>query len=358
VVGAGVAGLLAALNLGGEVDVFEAARPGLRGRRCAGVVSTGTLARLPEAGRFVEQEYVGLELYVPELELRASVTSREPFACKLDRSAHEARLAELVEGRGARVLERVRVRSVRPARGGVEVEWSGGRGTYDAVVIAEGYPPLLSRSLGLAPPVEARVGVHAVARLREGASDTIYVVYSPRLLGGFAWAAPAGGERCSVGVVSRWAAPRLLRVAAKLLERRMGLRLSEPGTPVGGFVLRGYPASIGRGRVFLFGDAAAMVKSLSGGGLYAISALAKPLASIVDAVAAGSAPDPRSLLEVERVVRTLRRGFALARRLDGALAHLPRAGVRLEASVRRLEYDDHLEALLQILLSSRPRAAR
>ena len=349
VVGAGVAGLLAALNLDCEVDVFEAARPGLRGRRCTGVVSRATLARLPRAERFALQRYSALEVAVPELELRLSLRSRTPFACKLDRSAHELELAGMVEGRGHRLLQRAPVRAVKPGAGGVDLLLPAGWRRYDAVVLAEGYPPTLSRALGLAPETEARVGVQALARVG-GALDTeaLYVAYSPGTLKGFAWVVPLSGGRALVG----GAAPRGLDAlggAVKLCSRLFKLRIEVASKPFGGYVLRGYPRSLARGRVFALGDAVATVKSLSGGGLYAVSALAKPLAEAVEAVAEGGRPSGGSLAEIGRVLRVLRRGYLLAEALDRAIASSPRLGLKLEAEVGDIDYDDHLAAVLQIL---------
>lgn len=344
-----MAGLLAALNLDCEVDVFEAARPGLRGRRCTGVVSRATLARLPRAERFALQRYSALEVAVPELELRLSLRSRTPFACKLDRSSHELELAGMVEGRGHRLLQRAPVRAVKPGAGGVDLLLPAGWRRYDAVVLAEGYPPTLSRALGLAPETEARVGVQALARVG-GALDpeALYVAYSPRTLKGFAWVVPLGGGRALVG----GAAPRGLDAlggAVKLCSMLFKLRIEVASKPFGGYVLRGYPRSLARGRVFALGDAAATVKSLSGGGLYAVSALAKPLAGAMKAVAEGSRPSSENLAEIGRVLRVLRRGYLLAEALDRAIASSPRLGLKLEAEVGDIDYDDHLAAVLQIL---------
>lgn len=348
VVGAGVAGLLAALNLDCEVDVFEAARPGLRGRRCTGVVSRATLARLPRAERFALQRYSALEVAVPELELRLSLRSRTPFAYKLDRSAHELELARMVEGKGHRLLQRSPVRAVKPRAGGVDLLLPAGWRRYDAVVLAEGYPPTLSRALGLAPETETRVGVQALARVG-GALDpeALYVAYSPRILKGFAWVVPLGGRALVGG-----AAPRGLDAlggTVKLCSRLFKLRIEVVSEPFGGYVLRGYPRSLARGRVFALGDAVATVKSLSGGGLYAVSVLAKPLAEVLEAVAEGSKPSSGSLAEIGRVLRVLRRGYLLAEALDRAIASSPRIRLKVEAEVKELEYDDHAAALLQAI---------
>jgi flavin-dependent dehydrogenase len=349
VVGAGVAGLLAALNLDCEVDVFEAARPGLRGRRCTGVVSRATLARLPRAERFALQRYSALEVAVPELELRLSLRSRTPFAYKLDRSAHELELAGMVEGRGHRLLQRAPVRAVKPRAGGVDLLLPAGWRRYDAVVLAEGYPPTLARALGLAPDVEARVGVQALARVGGGLDpEALYVAYSPRILKGFAWVVPLDRGRALVG----GAAPRgleTLRWSAKLCSRLFKLRIEVVSEPFGGYVLRGYPRSLARGRVFALGDAVATVKSLSGGGLYAVSVLAKPTAEVVDAVAEGDRPGSESLAEIGRVLRVLRRGYLLAEALDRAIVSAPQLGLKLDAEVKELEYDDHAATILQVL---------
>ncbi|MEM4530859.1 MAG: FAD-dependent oxidoreductase [Thermofilaceae archaeon] len=354
VVGAGVAGLLLALNLRSNVVVFESGRPGLRGGRCPGIVSADTLAKLPEGWKFVEQAYDSMELAVPELALRVSITSRGVFAYKIDRRAHEERLAELLEARGVELRERTRVYRAEPLRDCVRLRWCGGERVYDAAVIAEGYPPILARQCNLSPHVEERLGVHASARATGVSSSTLYVVYSPKLLGGFAWMAPVDEKRCSLGVVAgRREAWGLLRRAAVLLRKQAGVEAELEGGLRGGYVLRGYPRALGRGRLFVFGDAAATVKSLSGGGLYAIAALAGPLASVVDSIAVGGEPERSALKRIEGVLAALRRSYILAERVDRTIAASPRLGLKLEVEVQKLEYDDHAAALAQILTNVR-----
>lgn len=350
VVGAGVAGLLLALSLNCEVDVFEAAKPGLRGRRCTGIISRATLARLPRARRFAMQRYTALEIAVQELGLRLSLSSRTPFAYKLDRSSHELELARMVEEKGHRLLQQTPVRAVKPGASGVDVLTASGWQRYDAVVLAEGYPPVFARRLSLAPKVKARVGVQALARA-SGALDpeTLYVAYSPRALGGFAWVVPLDSGKALVGGASPLRGLGTLERSAKLCSKLFKLKLEIASRPFGGYVLRGFPRSLVKGRVAALGDAAATVKSLSGGGLYAVSALAKPLAHVVEAVAEGRKPSAESLTEVGRVLRVLRRGYALAEAFDRAVACAPRLELKLEAEVRDLEYDDHAAAILQAL---------
>jgi len=354
VIGAGVAGLLSALNLDCEVDVFEAARPGLRGRRCTGVVSRATLARLPRARRFAVKRYSGLEVSVPELDLRLSLSSRTPFAYKLNRGAHELELARMVGDKGHRLLQRTPVRAVKPKAGGVELLLPTGWKRYDAAVLAEGYPPTLAWSLDLAPTVEARVGVQALARI-DGALDpeTLYVVYSPRFLRGFAWVVPLDGGKVLVGGAALTRGPEILSKAVNLCSKLFKMKVEISSEPFGGYVLRGYPRSLAKGRVAAIGDAIATVKSLSGGGLYAISALARPLAELVGATAAEREPSARSLTEIEKVLRTLRRSSVLAKTLDRVIASAPKLGLKLEAEVGDLEYDDHAAAILQALAGLR-----
>ena len=350
VVGAGVAGLLSALNLNCEVEVFEAAKPGLRGRRCTGVVSRATLARLPRARRFAVQRYSGLEVSVPELDLRLSLSSRTTFAYKLDRGAHELELARMVEDKGHRLLQRTPIRAVKPKAGGVELLLPTGWRRYDAAVLAEGYPATLARSLNLAPTVEARVGIQALVRIG-GALDpeTLYVAYSPRFLRGFAWVVPLDGGRALVGGAALSRGLETLSRAIRLCSKLFKLKIEISSEKFGGYVLRGYPRSLAKGRVVALGDAVATVKSLSGGGLYAVSALARSLAELVEAAATAREPGAGSLAEIEKVLKTLRRSYALSETFDRAIASAPKLGLKLEAEVRDLEYDDHAVAILQAL---------
>lgn len=351
VVGGGIAGLLLAYNLRSEATVFEAGAFGSRGRRCPGIISAETLERLPGALKYAQQFYDSLSFIIPELSLRVEVYSKRPFACKIDRSRHEEWLSSELENRGVKLVSRTRVDSVKPVEKSVKVSWSKGERFYGAVVLAEGYPPVLSKKLGLAQPVDARIGLFTSAHLRgECDVNKLQVVYSPRTLKGFSWLAPLDDGRAVVGVVTEVGCDAFKTLTnSKKMFTKVGVDMELVGEPRGGYVLRGYTRTLGRGRVFAFGDAAAMVKSLSGGGLYGISVAAEPVALMVDAVASGDAPSREVIREVRKTLIRLYKGFLLAKRFDGALQTIPPLGVKLDSRVHRLEYDLHEVSLAQIL---------
>lgn len=318
-------------------------------------MSLRTLALLPGASRFASQRYSELLTWVPELGLRLAILSKKPFACKLNRAAHEEWLASEIEERGHRLLTGVRVEAIKLARDAVELKLRSDSKAYDAAVIAEGYPPALASSLSLAPRAKPLVGVQVVARAPRLLEEALGVVYSPSLLGGFAWLVPLGEGLALSGLATKWrgAALRLLSPALKLLSTLSGSQLECASRPFGGYVLRARPTWPLHGRVAVFGDAAGMVKGLSGGGLYAVARLAKPLAAAVEAVSEGLTLGQRELKEIKRTLATLYRSCRLADALDWALPSTPPLPLSVEVKVEELEHDDHLMALLKVIASAR-----
>lgn len=363
IVGAGVAGLLTALHLtrnrkAGNIAVFERRPPRYIPRKhCAGIVSRNTLERLPFASKFVEQYYSSVKIYVLsglELEL---VFDRRAIL-KIDRVGHERYLIERLSGAGIDMKFGTAVNSLEKSPRGYRVRTSMATSLeYDAVVVAEGYPPRLSRKLGFKARLEPFRGLQQDVvlgnRLRYEGSESLYVLlgFSD---GGFAWFVPVSEKSAVVGIATRGRAPTELEHVKKFFEKMLALEIIGRGDIYGGTVLRGCPLEPCSKGALGIGDSVGMVKSLSGGGLYPISIVSEIYGNNIHR------PDRVKKL-VKQIVRELRTQYNIYRisRLFlgmglGRLLPLKRAVVEIGNSY----FYDHHEKILAKLFTGVGSVAR
>ena len=289
VAGGGPAGLAAASRLRGVDAIIVEAMPRLGvPAHCTGIVSPWTARRLAgasirrlEAEGLVEAYYREALFLDGRLRERCSVSAR-PLAVKLARPGLEDYLAGLAAARGHRVATRSRLVAAQPLPGGVEalVETPGGVARIRAsrLLVATG----AQRRSGAAPQTGClrATGLEARLLLSRRIPDEVFVTIhgTPLAPGFFAWLAPVrGGREAVVGLASSRPARlhRRLEALLALLARR---GLAEPSRVLGargGHILRGPPAPRAvHGRVGGLGDVLCASKPYTGGGLYAIAALA------------------------------------------------------------------------------------
>lgn len=312
VVGGGFWGLVSALALarsGLRVVVFEEhGRVGVP-EHCTGLVSRRVLEAL---GGPVERSVVS---WYPRFRLcgPTSCVTLEPEGgvYKLDRVGVEERLMEEAESEGVEFRLGVRVSRVEP---GGSLAWPGGSASFDVVVLAEGAPGRLRRGLGAGYSGGYIYGVNTVVEDCNGGGRGYFTVAFHREARGlFSWLVPLPGGGCVLGTGARdpRLIPRALGAAARILGAPGGLRASRSyGGPL---PLDGPAGRLRVGRVVVVGDAAGLVKPLTGGGLY-------PAAEFYRAALAGlDGGDPALALEraASRVASTLSRQVGPARILRG-----------------------------------------
>ncbi len=347
VVGAGFAGLVMAqalLRLGYSVDIYEEhVRVGYP-PHCTGVVSeyvVSVLGRQAEVS--VEASYrevVFTDWRGSELAIRTRDT-----IYKLDRIRLEEEMLGEAISQGAEALLGERVTHLG-ADGLLKSRSRAER--YDLVVLAEGYHGRLRKSLGIRHEPLTSAGVNLVARLPAGSRvETITIVFNKELLPrGFAWLVPLDSGVHILGALSL--DPGMARPVAEKLATRLGGRVVGS---YGGVVLHGPPSrEPGAGRILLAGDAAALNKPLTGGGLY-------PNTWLADLVAKGG--DPAG--SYARVRGKLRRQYPVAKTLLGdagvaesLLRAASAAGIG-ELVEGRMGFDDH-EDIVGLVLSSPKKA--
>jgi flavin-dependent dehydrogenase len=358
VVGAGVAGLLTSYHLvrgrlAPEVHLYEA-RGAIGRPHCAGLVSLPTASRLPRSPEVTLDLYKAIEVYVPELRLRLRLSSDRPSFLRLDRLKLEELLAEELARRGVRLLLGSPVRGV--SRGGrrLLLHVGGGAEPYDFVVVATGYSPRFTGSLGLTSSLQTLSGVQLEVEVGGGKwleEGTAYAVVSNYLGGGFAWVVPGSYGRVLLGCATSPGGPPALSCLRALLRvvERNSASVRVLSKPYGGVVLRGYPGRVVAGGVAGVGDSVAMVKSLSGGGLYAISVASKLIADYANG-------DAEALGALEALKRELALQYRLARYVYRLVRVLEAAGLRgrsVDVWLRCLDYDHHLGLLAQLLGNAR-----
>jgi len=291
VVGAGPAGLYAALLLAGEglnVLVLEEHDEIGVPTHCTGVVSDETYSiykipdhvvlNRPSVCVIVSPSGVAREFRSPGEEIMV-----------LDRAKLDQALAASAEQAGASVLTGRRVDDIRVAADSVEVgAGNGARLRARAVVLACGVTYRFQRQLGLGLPSEA---LHAAQIELDARPAEALEIHLGRQIApeGFAWLVPVRREeriRLKAGVLLRGDAGAHLQ--AFLARPSIAARLAEaPGEPIRRLLPLAPIRRTHGDRILAVGDAAGLTKPVTGGGIYySLLSAAFAAETLVDALAA------------------------------------------------------------------------
>ncbi|MFV2063364.1 MAG: geranylgeranyl reductase family protein [Chloroflexota bacterium] len=264
VIGAGPAGSTAARLLaeeGARVRLLEARRLP-RPKLCAGGLSPKAQALLPPSALAVVErrvERVGIRhRFVRSI----SFDYPEAGIALVERAPFDYALAEAASRAGAEVLDAEPVRDVTGDGLGAWVVTDHGRFRADTVVLADGEPSVLARSVGLGWPPRRRSLALALDVPLAPAVATDSAILSFNIPGGFSWYFPKG-DHASVGIGShRELGAAALRAGLERFARSIGIeplsgRIAGHWIPHG--LRRGPMAS---SRIILAGDAAATTDPL------------------------------------------------------------------------------------------------
>jgi len=360
VIGGSIAGLLTSyyLNRFCDVYIYEAAdRVGLRGRRCTGLVSVETSSRMPNSRKFVENSYKKITIFLGD-GLSVAIMSKRPFAVKLNRELYELELSSILESQDVRIRLSSRVTQVVPKPHlEVVVKTKSYSGEYNGAVLAEGYPPVVTESI--TPRISIRRVMVAVQRkfrvqgLKE--LDEIIVEMDG---GAFSWFLPLNDSEALVGVASEnlpkyREAVAIIDSRAAMFEKKLKVKLSPISKLTGGYIFRGYPNRVRlKSGIYVIGDAAAMSKSLSGGGLYAISISAQVISNALKREIEGEYPIEELKL-ISSLQEELRKQYLLAVQASRILKIMSvlRFSPRLRMIYEGVDfnYDDHVGLLLKLI---------
>ncbi|MEM1541974.1 MAG: NAD(P)-binding protein [Ignisphaera sp.] len=288
IVGAGISGILTGYTLSRNrricrVDIFEKRKDVSPRRHCTGLVSRSTLKRMPFADKFIVNSYSCINIVMFE-GTDFNIYLEKDAVYKIDRVAHESYLIDIVRDKGIEVRFNNNVTSLEKINEKIHVISVGSitkNELYDIVIVAEGFPSRLAKLAGLKSYREClkgfQVEVFFSRKTSNLAIDNLYVATSfKRFLSEFGWFVPISDRKAVIGVaLPSGNVLNSVYVYMKFFEKKFGIEISKIENGYGGAILRGYPIDIVKKDFLGIGDAIGAVKSISGGGLYAISILSK-----------------------------------------------------------------------------------
>jgi geranylgeranyl reductase family protein len=274
VIGAGPAGLHAAYQLasaGLEVVVLDAQERIGENAVCSGVIGEEAFVRFGLPNRSVLNSIYCMQAISPAgrtLEYR----SPTPLARVVDKSEFNRDLANLARSAGAELCLGRLVDWIDREKDGVLLHFGSRRRAVGKLkarvaVIASGVNGSLNGALGLVKPREFLRAIQADIPLGTDGIANPTEVYVGRSVapGGFGWKIPLGHGRVRVGLMCRedplpYVSALLQRVAPGLNRSEAKVRQKAIGQmPVGNCVVE---------RIVAVGEAAAHVKTSTGGGIY------------------------------------------------------------------------------------------
>ena len=365
VVGAGPTGCYAArqlARLGYRVLVLEEHAEIGEPVHCTGIISLEACKRFDLDSTCVEERLSSARFVSPGGDSFV-VSSEEAQAVVVDRGRFDHVLGEQALSAGASFLLGTRVErvSVRDDSIRISARCLGEPAAFRAslVIAATGVDDTITEQLGLA----ARSGpciFGAQLFAETGDLNRVEVHFGRDVApGGFAWAVPANGHGCRVGLVSRAQPQPLLEGFAERLEARGAIRSN--GARMRCRAVPSGPRTPSYGeRVLVIGDAAGQVKATTSGGIYYGLLGAEAAVAAADrALRLGDvSADQLSGYEAEwtgRIGAEQRMGRVL-RRMQGALSDrdmdslfwlAKRTG--LPRMLSRLHFDWHTEGILTLL---------
>ncbi len=273
VVGAGPTGCFAArglARLGYEVLVLEEHTEIGEPVHCTGIIGMEACWRFNISPSCIETCLSSARFFSPGGH-SFRVSASEPRAVVVDRSHFDRILSEEALSAGASFLLGARIESVTVEDDHVLVSGDclGEPVAFRSslVILATGVDHALTQQLGVAKRTGA---VISGAQLIADTGDLHEVeVHLGRSIApnGFAWAVPANGHGCRVGLVCQGRPHRLLGRFATGLERRGAIRRN--GSPIRCRAVPSGPRTPSFGeRTLVIGDAAGQVKATTSGGIY------------------------------------------------------------------------------------------
>lgn len=270
VVGGGPSGLIAAAEAarhGIDVLVLEEHREIGVPDHCAGLISLGGLKALGVSESCVKNYVKGARVFSPS-GLMMEVSRERAQAAVVNRVRVDKELAMRAERKGVEVRTERRVRELGVGKKHVKVRCKEEEHEAELVIIAEGAPSAITRSLGIKPSLTlpAHQCELEVDMGREDVEIYFGNCWSP---GFFTWCIPLGDGLARLGLACRLSNPRelLRRVASKhpIISRRI---LRRPLREMAGMVTVGGPLrGHAFGRLIIIGDAGGFAKPTTGGGL-------------------------------------------------------------------------------------------
>ena len=272
IVGAGPAGSYAAYalsSLGHDVAVFEQKNaPGLD-VCCTGIISTECFDSFGISADVILTKANSAKFFSPSGRcLRLQTEKVQAYI--VDRLLLDKALASKAQSQGAHYFFSSQVIDITLGKDSIQAETlcSGAREIFTAraVILANGFRPKLSRTLGLGKIKSFLIGAQAEVEVKKVDEPEVY--FGQEIApGSFAWLVPISENKAYVGLLSTSQAKLHLQkflltpfCQGRIMSQEVEIR--QRAIPVG-TLSRSYGD-----RVLVIGDAAGQVKPTTGGGIY------------------------------------------------------------------------------------------
>ncbi len=359
IVGAGISGLLTAYhalsnNTISQVTLLEQ-KSKIPRKHCSGIISPETLLALPYGLRYIENKYRGIEFYIlPSIRILLKCTN--VIAYKIDRVSHEKELYRQIVMKGVDVQLNKRVLEV-----GIRENYSLlihdtitktlTRKEFDYIIISEGYPHKLSLDANLDMVIRPLYGLQqdVIYSSENIDMETLYVFIDPAIFGeGFGWFIPVTEDKGIIGLAHSRKHIELFSIFRKVVSKTLKMNISSIIDVYGGRVLQGYPKTICNNSICALGDAIGMVKSISGGGLYAITKMSRVYAKNIGISDIAKQKEVREMLSELRIQYILK---YFLWKIISMLKNIVSSNSRyfIEIDVSYLDYDRHDKLLLDLI---------
>jgi geranylgeranyl reductase family protein len=297
----------------------------------------------PKATRLIPQSAVAtVQRWVDRVEVRSRFGAFEigdslSVVGMVERREFDLALLEAAAAEGVDVRDGTAAVSARAHHQGVEVAIAGGAPVgAAAVVVADGEPSRLARSVGLESPSPRRIlALEVVVPLATGI-DGDRAVLGCWVPGGYAWYFPKG-DHASVGVgTARPSRYTSLRIDLDLFLRTLGLPPAPPKVRGHWIPLGLRRGRLAHGRALVAGDAAGAADPLFGEGIAFALATGVLASRAVGRLLEGAVTD---LTGYDRSVRSAlgprMRDLSGAVRLADVSVSVPLAALRISGRFRR-----------------------
>ena len=280
IIGAGPAGLLTSFFIRRhDVIIFEEHTSPGKPEHCTGIIGSYTASFLTRllGNRIIDNKYYGIVFHTPHRKIELLLD--KPIAYHVRRPFLEEKLAEKIEGIGHELILGVKV---KPGQEPGSLR-AGQRSFQFQKIIASDGPYSFLRKSCFGPIRNKIYGVQAVIETNISDPHVFHIIYTNTMPDFFGWFVPLNEEKALIGYGTKKHVYHPLRVIKHLL-KKTGINRYVVKKFFGGTIPLDPPLKkpVCRGKIFFIGDSIPLTKPYTGGGLYGITLLARPLAKLLD----------------------------------------------------------------------------
>lgn len=280
VIGAGPAGLLTSFFIRKhDVIIFEDHSSPGKPEHCTGIIGSYTASFLTRilGNKIIDNEYYGIVFHTPHRKIELLLD--KPIAYHVRRPFLEEKLAEKVQKLGHELILGVKV---KPGRELGSLRAGQRSFQFQKIIASDGAHSFLRR-LCFGPIRNKIYGVQAVIKTNINDPKIFHILYTNTMPDFFGWLVPLNEEKALIGygvkkhVYHPW---RVIRYLAK----KIRINKYRVKRFFGGTIPLDPPLKkpVCKRKIFFIGDSIPLTKPYTGGGLYGITLLARPLAKLLE----------------------------------------------------------------------------